>query len=53
MPNAAPIESRFITTAFSDTRIDRNASRSRTNDSASTTPITSGSFLAIWSARSM
>ena len=53
MPNAAPIESRFMTTAFSGTSSERKASASSTNDSASTIPITSGSLSLICLARSM
>ena len=52
-PNAAAIERTFMMTAFSGTSTDRNAISSRKNESSSTSAMTCGSLLAIWSARSM
>ena len=41
-PYAAPIDSRFMITAFNGTSSDRNTTNSRRNDSSSTTPMKSG-----------
>ena len=43
MPKAAPIDSRFITTAFSGTSSDRNTAISSRNERPRTTPKNSGS----------
>ena len=51
-PYAAPIESRFITAAFSGTTIERNTSISSRNDTAMTAPMKSGSVSASWALRS-
>ncbi len=52
-PYAAPIDSRFISAAFSGTRIERNTSISSTNDNSTTAPMNTGSAPATLSARSM
>ena len=42
-PYAAPIDSRFMITAFNGTSSDRNTTSSNRNDSSSTTPMKIGS----------
>src|SRR3990172_3726550 len=49
---AAPIDSRFITTAFRGTSSDRNTSIRRTNDSTSTTAMNAGSLAVRYSEKS-
>ena len=44
MPNAAAMESRFITAAVSGTTSDLNTMASRMKDSSTTRPMKSGSF---------
>ena len=51
-PKAAPIESRFISTAFSGTRTERNTAISSSAESSTTTPMKSGSFSVIASPKS-
>ena len=51
-PKAAPIESRFITTAFSGTSTERKTIISSSAESRTTTPMKSGSFSAIASPKS-
>jgi hypothetical protein len=46
-PKAAPIESRFISTAFTGTQIERKTIISSSAERSTTTPMKSGSFSAI------
>ena len=52
MPKAAPIESRFITIAFSGTSTERKTAISSSAESRITTPMKSGSFSEIASPKS-
>ena len=52
IPKAAPIDSRFITIAFSGTSTERNTAISRSAESRITTPMKSGSFSEIASPKS-
>ncbi len=51
-PKAAPMLSRFITIAFSGTRIERKTIISSSAESSTTTPMKSGSFSEIASPKS-
>ena len=51
-PYAAPIDSRFMTAAFSGTTTDRKTSISSRNDATSTAPMKSGRVSASWPLRS-
>ena len=51
-PYAAPTESRFMITALSGTSRLRNTIMSRTNESRSTKPTTTGSIRAVYEAKS-
>ena len=53
MPNAAAIDSRFMTAAFSGTTRLRNTSASSMNESSTTTPMNNGSFEVSTSAKSV
>ena len=52
IPKAAPIESRFITIAFSGTSSERKTAISSSAESRITTPMKSGSFSEIASPKS-
>ncbi len=52
MPYAAPIDSRFMITAFTGTNNDRNTTMSSRNESASTATKKYGSRPARWSEKS-
>ena len=53
MPNAAAIDSRFMTAAFSGTTRLRSTSASRMNESRTTTPMKTGSFAVSTLAKSV